>query len=601
MPAYLVAQEGPHKGSKLDLSEGTEWIIGRDPDEADFVIDDPTVSRKHAKLMRTSDGIAIKNLSRTNTMLINDEEISGSYLLKDKDRFQIGNTVFQFEETAKGGYDDIFGDIEEPSPMAEEKKEEDLSAKLPPKPEMTAYDTIFEDTGEEIDLPFHITPEMPLMLKVISGPNAGAEIGLEKGRTYIIGKDSQSADIVFQDMSVSRNHARLTISGEGILTIEDLGSKNGTAVNGAPVTELQAFIPQDLVAVGTTIFMAIDTEAPQETIFSPTAPSHETKEEEFPFAAPEAPLVEELKDWKKEPIPTKHLVMAGSIAAIFLIAFLSFFSLFKSNQVEIVQKEPVKEIKEALDKFPDVQFSYNPGSGRLFLAGHVLTPIEYQEMRYLLAQIPFILSTEDNVVIDEGVWKMMNDVISNNPSWRGVSIHSPKPGRFVATGYLDTAADAASLNEYLTVNFPYLDRLDNQVIVQEALNAQISSMIAAESIGAIDFQLINGQLVLTGRYNEQKTRQFEALVKHLNQVKGVTLVKNFAIGVSPTQASIDLTKDFQVSGISMYDGRGYSVILDGKIFTVGDQVVDGLKIFAIEPDTILLEKDGLKYKIDYRR
>jgi type III secretion system YscD/HrpQ family protein len=345
--------------------------------------------------------------------------------------------------------------------------------------------------------------------------------------------------------------------------------------------------------------MVIDNEAPQETIYSPMATSHEPPE---PEEALETPLpVEEKKDWRKVPIPTKHLVMAGSIAAIFLIMFVSFFSLFKSKGVEIVQKEPASEIKEALDRFSDVQFSYNPATGKLFLAGHVLTGVDYQEMRYRIEQIPFILSVEDNVVIDEGVWKMMNDVISETPAWKGVSVHAPQAGKFVATGYLMTSAEGTLLNEYFTVNFPYLDRLDNQVIIQEVLDAEISAMIGAEAIGAINYQLANGQLVLTGKYNEKKGRQYQTLLKELNRVKGIISVRDFAIGVSPNQASIDVSKDFQVSGLSFYDGRGYSVVLDGKIFTVGDLVVDGLKITSIEPDMILLEKDGLKYKIDYRR
>ena len=58
-----------------------------------------------------------------------------------------------------------------------------------------------------------------------------------------------------------------------------------------------------------------------------------------------------------------------------------------------------------------------------------------------------------------------------------------------------------------------------------------------------------------------------------------------------------------MTGSSLFDGRPYSVVLNsqtfnGKIFTLGD-TIDGMKTTSIEPDTILLEKDGLKYKINY--
>ncbi len=639
MPAYLIAEEGTHRGLTLNLEDGDEWIIGRDPDVADFTIDDSTVSRKHARLTRAPDGIYIKNLSKVNPILVNDEEISTPYLLKEGDRIQIGSTQFRFgshpsaaqpntaptPQKKKAGYDDIFGDIDESSPEenldqppAEEDKstipaqlpiaeepEEPLAmeSQLPPPPpkppETTAYDTIFEDSGEEEPLPFHFRVEAPLLLKVIAGPNAGAEIGLEKGRTYVIGKDANSSDIVFQDLSVSRHHAKLTISADGILELEDLGSKNGTVVNGSALTEKTIVTPQDLIALGTTVFMIIDREAPQETIYSPVVSAFETPQvpsEEEKIAqevAQEPPF-----DWKKEPIPTKYLVLGGSIAAMFLIVFLSFFSLFKSKGLELAHKEPIDHIKEALAKFNDVQFSYNPGSGKLFLVGHVLTAVDYQEMKYRISQIDFITSTEDNVVIDEGVWKMMNDIICDNAPWRGVSIQAPQAGKFEAVGYVSTVSDATLLADYLTVNFPYLDRLENKVVTEDNLNAQIQALIATENLGGVTFQLSNGNITLTGRYSEEMSTHFHKLTKELNALRGVTSVKNFSVATHPDMAGIDVTQNYQVTGSSTFDGRGYSVVLNGKIYTLGD-LVDGMKLTSIKKSTILLEKDGLKYKIDY--
>lgn len=604
MPAHLIAEEGPHRGLVLNLETGTEWVIGRDPETCDLVIEDSTVSRKHARLNKTSDGIYLKNLSRTNPALVNDTEVTGpALLLKEGDRVQIGNTVFLFSEEEipkmeeskpKGGYDDIFGDIEIPKEQIEE-------AKLPPvpsKPEMTAYDTIFEDSGEEEVVPFNLMSESPLLLKVLGGPNAGAEIGIEKGKIYTLGKDPNSCDVVFQDLSVSRNHARLEVGSDGTITIEDVGSKNGIAVNGSLIGEKKVVTPQDLIALGTTLFMIIDRDAPQETIYSPVASSYEPLKEEAP-PPQEEPETPELH-WKQKPIPTKYLIVGGSAAAIFLIMFLSFFSLFKPNGMEIARKEPVSEIKEALAKFNDVQFSYNPGSGKLFLVGHVLTNVEHQELNYRLSQIEFISSVEDNVVIDEGVWKMMNDVISTTPAWRAVSIHSPSAGKFVASGFLTSTEEQTRLSEYLTVNFPYLDRLDNQVVVEQTLNTQLQSIIASQRLGSVTFQFANGNLILSGMYNEKMEDELKTLLKELNKVKGVTSVKNFAVAVPPNQAGIDLSQQYQVTGTSIYEGKGYSVVMNGKIYTLGDQI-DGMKITSIEPSTILLEKDGLKYKIGYTR
>lgn len=629
MPAHLIAEEGPQRGLVLNLETGEEWVIGRDPDTCDLIVEDSTVSRRHARLNKTPEGIYLKNLSRVNPALINEAEMTTTpILLKEGDRIQIGNTVFLYseeevpkigtppekkkEEKKKGGYDDIFGDVEpveEEPVMAEPPKPvqkpviEAEELRIPPapsKPELTAYDTIFEDSGAEEELPFNLISEAPLMLKVIAGPNAGAEIGIEKGRVYTLGKDPNSCDIVFQDLSVSRNHARLEVRPDGTIDIEDLGSKNGIAVNGSVITERKVVTPQDLIALGTTVFMIIDREAPQDTIYSPMVPSYEAPKMDQPAA--EEPQIEEVKkrNWKEEPIPPKYLLIGGSAAAIFLIMFLSFFSLFKPDGVELAKKEPVSEIKEALAKFTDVQFSYNPGSGKLFLVGHVLTPVDYQELKYRLGQIDFIHSVEDNVVIDEGVWRMMNDVISTTPAWRGVAIHAPQAGKFVVSGFIDSAEESTKLYEYLTVNFPYLDRLDNQIVVEQTLNTQLQALIANQNLGAVTFQLSSGNLILSGMYNENMDSEFKKLLKEINGVKGISSVKNFAVAVHPSKAGIDISQEYQVTGSSTYDGRGYSVVMNGRIYTLGDQV-DGMKITSIEPSTIVLEKDGLKYKIDYTR
>ena len=629
MPAHLIAEEGPHRGLILNLEEGEDWIVGRDPESADFVIEDSTVSRKHVRLTKAPEGVYLKNMSRVNPTLVNDEEHRDRVLLKEGDRVQIGNNVFLFSEEPlpdlgsapeapkKGkkkkepsGYDDIFGELneEEAAPPPEEPEEQEAPEDIereeeePLKVEPTAYDTIFEDGGGDEELPFNLLSETPLLLKVISGPNAGAEIGVEKGRVYTIGKDPNLCDIVFQDLSVSRSHARLSVSAEGTVEIEDLGSKNGTVVNGAPIIEKKVITPQDLIAMGTSVFLIIDREAPQETIYSPMIPSYEAakfpaKEEEGPSTEEEAPTS---RHWKEEKIPTKHLIAAGSLALVVLIVFLSFFSLFKSKGTEIARKEPVSEIKDAVEKFKGIQFSFNPGSGKLFLVGHVLTNVEYQELTYRIGQIDFIMSTEDTVVIDEGVSKMMNDILSANPAWRAVSIRSMEPGKFIASGYIATNADMTQLSEYFTVNFPYLDRLDNRIAIEENLNMQLQAMLTAAGVGTVSFQLTNGDVVLSGRYSDKMQSEYDHLLKELNKVPGVTSVKNFAVASLPNQAALDVSQQYQVTGSSIYDGRGYSAILNGKIYTLGDGI-DGMKITNIEPNTILLEKDGVKYKIDYTR
>src|SRR3954465_14092110 len=66
-------------------------------------------------------------------------------------------------------------------------------------------------------------------LRVTSGPAMGGEI--ELGDEYLIGREV-SGEGLNKDTELSRRHARISRAADGGLMIEDLGSSNGTFVNG---------------------------------------------------------------------------------------------------------------------------------------------------------------------------------------------------------------------------------------------------------------------------------------------------------------------------------------------------------------------------------
>ena len=90
------------------------------------------------------------------------------------------------------------------------------------------------------------------------GALAGQRFELEGART--IGREG--ADITIEDDQVSRTHARVSVAGDTV-TIEDLGSTNGTFVNGEKIEGAATLAPGDTVRIGTTTF-ALEAEAQAE-------------------------------------------------------------------------------------------------------------------------------------------------------------------------------------------------------------------------------------------------------------------------------------------------------------------------------------------------
>jgi diguanylate cyclase (GGDEF)-like protein len=72
-------------------------------------------------------------------------------------------------------------------------------------------------------------------LVVLAGPHFGEMFRLEPGREMEIGR-RPAADVFVQDSGVSRRHATILADADGA-TLRDLRSRNGTFVNGRPVSE----------------------------------------------------------------------------------------------------------------------------------------------------------------------------------------------------------------------------------------------------------------------------------------------------------------------------------------------------------------------------
>jgi pSer/pThr/pTyr-binding forkhead associated (FHA) protein len=103
-----------------------------------------------------------------------------------------------------------------------------------------------------------------------SGPTPGVTFPLE-GDQLIIGRDSSNS-VAINDAEISRKHSRLSFQG-GKYVLEDLGSTNGTFVNGQRLSGPVVLKPGDVVAFGEHIVLMYDAinMDPGATIASPRA------------------------------------------------------------------------------------------------------------------------------------------------------------------------------------------------------------------------------------------------------------------------------------------------------------------------------------------
>ena len=90
----------------------------------------------------------------------------------------------------------------------------------------------------------------PPALVVVGGPVAGGIYPFDS-RAAVIGR-SPSCDVVIEDPTLSQRHVELRRRGDGTIAVTDLGSRNGTWIDGVPVRQTATVQPGALLRLGAT-------------------------------------------------------------------------------------------------------------------------------------------------------------------------------------------------------------------------------------------------------------------------------------------------------------------------------------------------------------
>jgi adenylate cyclase len=117
----------------------------------------------------------------------------------------------------------------------------------------------------------------------LQSTTAEHSVEIAPSQTIVVGR-AVTTDLPVYDPTVSRRHAELVHAGDG-LTVRDLGSSNGTFVNGSRISESHA-ADGDVVTFGKVAFNLTE-------VFEAEAPPH-AEAFQAPSSAPEATIIRQL-------------------------------------------------------------------------------------------------------------------------------------------------------------------------------------------------------------------------------------------------------------------------------------------------------------------
>jgi pSer/pThr/pTyr-binding forkhead associated (FHA) protein len=284
-PTPLSATSVPTSGPTLNgrlvcLTDGREYLIadqglvfGRDA-SSDVVVDSDQVSRRHASIQLTGVGYVVTDES-VNGTLVNGQRLTSPRVLARADILRIGSDEFRFYADVKP--------VEQapttpPPAVGARQRLNDTLHGIPmaPPPSMSLpglNDTLhgFPATPAPGSVPA-ILPLASLLIR--SGALKGRRMHVRAAQATIGRADS--CDIVLPESSVSTMHAKLQ-RREGVWVISDLGSTNGTLVDGERVQDEVPLSPGASIKLGEVmaLFEPVDS-ATDAGAAAPSAPRTES-------------------------------------------------------------------------------------------------------------------------------------------------------------------------------------------------------------------------------------------------------------------------------------------------------------------------------------
>ncbi|MGW0524595.1 FHA domain-containing protein [Streptomyces calvus] len=253
-------------GRTWTLDPSRSYTLGRDP-QGDVVLDDARVSWRHATISFNGRSWAVEDHGSTNGTFVQGQRIHHLEFGSDT-VLNLGNATDGPRVTVSG-VAAATPQAQPQQPYAAQGANAGWAQQAPqqqPPMQQPGWQQP-QHAAPQHAAPQQAAPHIPQQQVPGSGAGAPPVHGdrspttfhqFSLGRVMRIGRALEN-DLVVSDLQVSRNHAEFHATPDGRMEIRDLGSHNGTYVNGQPIPKggTQLLGPADIVGVGHSTFRIV--------------------------------------------------------------------------------------------------------------------------------------------------------------------------------------------------------------------------------------------------------------------------------------------------------------------------------------------------------
>jgi type III secretion system YscD/HrpQ family protein len=452
-----------------------------------------------------------------------------------------------------------------------------------------------------------VTASQHLILRILSGPNTGAEAVLS-GRLVVGSADT--ADIVISDPALKPEHftilpegsAASVLVGDAPLFIKGEARRNGA----------YKLVPFDLVKFGSTC-LAIGPQGADWPTFSqadllpeasntpkPVAPATEVSTRQSAavalpggsrsLAAPGG--------GGRRRVQVATFMMALVAAVVFAAGYMFFVeSTLPAGGENVAPLALARDIVRAAGA-SGVEVVQN-SDGALAIEGFVETTDEQQRLRQALlsANLPI----EYRVVsLEQQVSAVRTEVASTGAKLSVTT--DPKKGSIIIEGILPGLSHFEGLKQSLLRDIPDLRPLDLRVVTPEQVVRETREKLAAAGLeSATKIEASPEGIRIVGALDEGKRATVARIVSELNdrfagaiKVENATTLAKAPVPLPRSEVTVQASSPIKNVTIVVTGKNGFFIDAAGQRYSVGGKLANGEVIEHIDTDQVVTLKDGVK-------